>query len=315
MVEEWRVIEGCSRYDVSNFWRVRSRVRHEPMILKHVEQLAEAIAYESGNCGPHDPANVTFARAVLPLVEAHDAADLEAAVSVVRAEMRAQWAADVANVQAVAEAQRRDAIGYRAECDALREKVARVEALHEVQIEMGVQPWCEADGKPWPCPTVRALAGELCTHLIHTYTDGETPYECLRPATHELLDLTGNWAPVCDAHGRGSGVSEDRLRALTMPTPLPSDQQRRLDNLPCPNCGGDRLRPNFRDPNACHVARPAPVVTPSAEPVHWIGDAPTSLHGNGAASFTATSRHWQSVTCTLCLSLRPVTPSTEGSEP
>lgn len=35
MVEEWRTIEGCSRYDVSNFGRVRSRVRLEPMILKH----------------------------------------------------------------------------------------------------------------------------------------------------------------------------------------------------------------------------------------------------------------------------------------
>lgn len=38
-------------------------------------------------------------------------------------------------------------------------------------------------------------------------------------------------------------------------------------------------------------------------PVHWIGDAPTSLHGNGAASFERTTRDERAVTCRLCLSL------------
>ena len=38
-------------------------------------------------------------------------------------------------------------------------------------------------------------------------------------------------------------------------------------------------------------------------PVHWIGDAPTALHGNGAASFERTSRDVGEVTCRLCLTL------------
>jgi hypothetical protein len=37
--------------------------------------------------------------------------------------------------------------------------------------------------------------------------------------------------------------------------------------------------------------------------VHWIGDAPTSLHGNGASSFRHTSRDATEVTCKLCLAL------------
>ena len=36
--------------------------------------------------------------------------------------------------------------------------------------------------------------------------------------------------------------------------------------------------------------------------VHWVGDAPTSLHGNGAASFERTTRDPSGVTCKLCLS-------------
>ena len=39
------------------------------------------------------------------------------------------------------------------------------------------------------------------------------------------------------------------------------------------------------------------------EPVHWIGDAPTSLHGNGASSFERTSTNPAEVTCRLCLTL------------
>ena len=38
-------------------------------------------------------------------------------------------------------------------------------------------------------------------------------------------------------------------------------------------------------------------------PVHWIGDAPTSLHGNGAGSFARTTRVEAEVTCKLCLTL------------
>lgn len=36
---------------------------------------------------------------------------------------------------------------------------------------------------------------------------------------------------------------------------------------------------------------------------HWIADAPTSLHGNGAGSFERTTRKVSEVTCRLCLSL------------
>lgn len=39
------------------------------------------------------------------------------------------------------------------------------------------------------------------------------------------------------------------------------------------------------------------------ELVHWVGDAPTSLHGNGAGSFTRTSRDLRQVTCHLCQTL------------
>lgn len=37
--------------------------------------------------------------------------------------------------------------------------------------------------------------------------------------------------------------------------------------------------------------------------VHWVGDAPTSLHGNGASSFESTTREIAEVTCKLCLAL------------
>lgn len=37
--------------------------------------------------------------------------------------------------------------------------------------------------------------------------------------------------------------------------------------------------------------------------VHWVGDAPTSLHGNGAASFERTTRDPAAVTCSLCRAL------------
>ena len=43
-----------------------------------------------------------------------------------------------------------------------------------------------------------------------------------------------------------------------------------------------------------------------AEPVHWVGEpgeGPTSLHGNGAASFARTSGDEDEVTCKLCLTL------------
>ncbi len=37
--------------------------------------------------------------------------------------------------------------------------------------------------------------------------------------------------------------------------------------------------------------------------VHWVSDAPTSLHGNGAVSFDHTTRDESKVTCRLCLTL------------
>ena len=32
-------------------------------------------------------------------------------------------------------------------------------------------------------------------------------------------------------------------------------QQRERDSLPCPKCGGDRLRPDFTGSGRCHVER------------------------------------------------------------
>lgn len=45
--------------------------------------------------------------------------------------------------------------------------------------------------------------------------------------------------------------------------------------------------------------------TESAD-IHWGSEdsRPTSLHGNGAASFGRTSLDWSEVTCGLCLSLQ-----------
>jgi hypothetical protein len=37
--------------------------------------------------------------------------------------------------------------------------------------------------------------------------------------------------------------------------------------------------------------------------IHWVGDSPTSLHGNGAASFARTTREIDLVTCSLCVIL------------
>ena len=48
--------------------------------------------------------------------------------------------------------------------------------------------------------------------------------------------------------------------------------------------------------------------------IHWVGDAPTSLHGNGAASFERTTREAQAVTCTLCRTLLARPDHTDRSE-
>lgn len=37
--------------------------------------------------------------------------------------------------------------------------------------------------------------------------------------------------------------------------------------------------------------------------IHWTSDAPTSLHGNGAASFERTTTDPARVTCRLCRTL------------
>ena len=47
----------------------------------------------------------------------------------------------------------------------------------------------------------------------------------------------------------------------------------------------------------------APEPTPTGEHIHWVSDAPTSLHGNGAASFALTTRDPLKVTCRLCASM------------
>jgi hypothetical protein len=47
-------------------------------------------------------------------------------------------------------------------------------------------------------------------------------------------------------------------------------------------------------------------------PIHWVGDAPTSLHGNGATSFKRTTRDPAEVTCKLCLTLLARTESADS---
>jgi hypothetical protein len=49
-----------------------------------------------------------------------------------------------------------------------------------------------------------------------------------------------------------------------------------------------------------------------AMPIHWVGEAPTSLHGNGAASFPRTTRDTAEVTCKLCLTLLARTESADS---
>lgn len=38
---------------------------------------------------------------------------------------------------------------------------------------------------------------------------------------------------------------------------LESIRQRRIDNTPCPDCGGDRLRTDLTDSGRCHAPRKA----------------------------------------------------------
>jgi hypothetical protein len=56
---------------------------------------------------------------------------------------------------------------------------------------------------------------------------------------------------------------------------------------------------------ALGAVRPAPEPE-SPKVVHWVGDAPTSLHGNGASSFEHGTREASEVTCKLCISLLSV---------
>jgi hypothetical protein len=50
--------------------------------------------------------------------------------------------------------------------------------------------------------------------------------------------------------------------------------------------------------------------------IHWVGEAPTSLHGNGANSFARTTRNVPEVSCPLCRTLlaRTVTRDTHPAE-
>ena len=124
--------------------------------------------------------------------------------------------------------------------EAAEAKVAAVEALAD---EWEAQPnWREWGIHRQICGALTRVGaadtqpeGATCAHMVHTFTDGETPFRCYRPATHEVNDITGQWIPVCDAHGRGRGVPEDRLR----PTPTAGGK---VDTAPeaCPLDAGER---------------------------------------------------------------------------
>lgn len=50
------------------------------------------------------------------------------------------------------------------------------------------------------------------------------------------------------------------------------------------------------------------------EAMHWVSDAPTSLHGNGAASFARTTHVRADVTCQRCLSILDAASHDDGSK-
>lgn len=52
----------------------------------------------------------------------------------------------------------------------------------------------------------------------------------------------------------------------------------------------------------------------SATTIHLELDAPTSLHGNGAASFALTTRDPAAVSCTLCLYLWHRNPMADATD-
>jgi hypothetical protein len=39
----------------------------------------------------------------------------------------------------------------------------------------------------------------------------------------------------------------------TIRASIEAARQQRIDNTPCPTCGGDRLRPDFTDSGRCHA--------------------------------------------------------------
>ena len=49
----------------------------------------------------------------------------------------------------------------------------------------------------------------------------------------------------------------DLAAALKATVAAAREQQRERDNLPCPKCGGDRLRGDFTGSGRCHAPRRA----------------------------------------------------------
>lgn len=79
------------------------------------------------------------------------------------------------------------------------------------------------------------------------------------------------------------------------PTELPADDRLTL-NPDAVTCGCPQCRER-----TARRAGPCPL-----HAVHWAGEpgeGPTSLHGNGAASFVRTTGDEDDVTCRLCLTL------------
>jgi hypothetical protein len=72
-----------------------------------------------------------------------------------------------------------------------------------------------------------------------------------------------------------------------------NDVQENPPRVLCPHWSPGRLTPR----KGCTACQASPPVT------HWVGDAPTSLHGNGASSFEHATRDQAAVTCKLCLAL------------
>jgi hypothetical protein len=106
----------------------------------------------------------------------------------------------------------------------------------------------------------RPLLERLTDAITVAVTRTATPHpsgEAAEP-TPEGAGLCGHGRPADECDGTFTPpIPTAGSKVDTAPEayqPPSRDEQRRLDNLPCPHCAGDRLRPNFTGDNGvCHA--------------------------------------------------------------